>query len=211
MKADMVSVVRVSGLVVSGSAPLQRVGHGFQGHAAASIVSGSCGVGRSLQSVQGYPGVAVGHVNQVLQGRRVQLQAQVSKAALRVFQRPRHDGPDLIGGEQLQGEHPGTGQQRAYYLERRVLRGRPHQGNGPAFNVGQYHVLLGLVEAMDLVHEQDGGLPVHALAFPGFGDDAAQVGHPRRDGADSLEVSLSGPRHQACQRGLAGARRPPQD
>ena len=81
----------------------------------------------------------------------------------------------------------------------------------PVFDVGEDDVLLSLVEAVDFVYEQDGGLAVHPSAVAGFRDDTSQVSHAGGDGADRLEGGLSGGGDQTGEGGLARAGRPPED
>ena len=100
------------------------------------------------------------------------------------------DGLDFLRCEALQGEDPAAGEQGRDNLEGRVFGGGADEGNGSVLDVGENDVLLGLVEAVDFVHEQDGGLAVHPAPVAGLGDDAAQVGNPGGDGADRLEGGL---------------------
>ena len=62
-------------------------------------------------------------------------------------------------------------QQRPVQLERRVLGRSPDQGDDPLLDEGQEAVLLGAVEAVDLVHEQQGllsGGPAHPCRLERF-------------------------------------------
>ena len=59
----------------------------------------------------------------------------------------------------FQHENLRPGQQGPVQLERRVLGGGADEGDDPLLNEGQETVLLGAVETMDLVHEQQGTLP----------------------------------------------------
>src|SRR5690606_42156775 len=56
----------------------------------------------------------------------------------------------------LQDVALGPREQGRVDLEAGVLRRRPDEGEEPGLDVRQQGILLGLVEAMDLVHEQDG-------------------------------------------------------
>ena len=47
-------------------------------------------------------------------------------------------------------------QQRVVHFERRILGGRADEGHQTLFDVRQKGILLRLVEAMNLIHEQDG-------------------------------------------------------
>ena len=85
----------------------------------------------------------------------------------------------------------------------------PMKGDRAVLDVGQDDVLLGLVEAVDFVHEEDGGLAVHPAPVAGLGDDTPQVGDAGGDGADRLEGSLGDCGDEAGESGLTRARRPP--
>ena len=80
-----------------------------------------------------------------------------------------------------------------------------------ALHVGQEGVLLGLVEAVDLVDKEDRS-PARPLELhPGLLDDAPDLldtGENRRKG-DEVGLRLAG--DDAGKRGLPGAGRPPED
>ena len=56
----------------------------------------------------------------------------------------------------MQGVDTAAGEQRRDDLEGRILRGRADQSDGAVLDVGQEGVLLGFVEAVDLIDEEDG-------------------------------------------------------
>ncbi len=157
-----------------------------------------------LQQVQKLPGVAVGVGGQEFIDALAQLQAgQFGQRAL-------HQLAELVGRQRFQDVDLGARQQRADDFERGVFRGGADEGEQPRFNVGQKRVLLRLVEAVDFVHEQNGGAGqrlIHARTLDRLADvlDAGQHGRYRD------EVGAEGLRGEPRQRGLAHARRPPQD
>ena len=57
-------------------------------------------------------------------------------------------------------------------------------------DVGQERVLLRLVEAVDLVDEEDRSRAVEREARDRFGRDALDVGDPRRHGGEVLEMRV---------------------
>ena len=63
---------------------------------------------------------------------------------------------DVVRRQRLQHEHPGAREQRADDLEARILGGGADQGDRAVLGRRQQAVLLGLVEPMDLVDEEDG-------------------------------------------------------
>ena len=58
--------------------------------------------------------------------------------------------------ERFELEHAGAAEQRGDDFKRWVFRGRADQGDRAVLDGVQEGVLLGLVEAMDLVDEEDG-------------------------------------------------------
>ncbi len=86
---------------------------------------------------------------------------------------------DLGGRERLELVDLAAGDQRRVDLEVGVLGGRADQGQEPFLDRGQQRVLLGLVEAVDLVEEEDrGAAGAAALARPL--DHPADLGFARR-------------------------------
>ena len=112
----------------------------------------------------------------------------------------------MLLGEWLERENLAAAQQRRIDREERVLRGRPDQDHDAALDIGQQDVLLRLVEAMDLVEEQDRSLAVHlqgvACGLEGF----ANVLGGRRDGIQSLKPALGVIGDHLGEGGFAGAR-----
>ena len=101
-------------------------------------------------------------------------------------------------------------QESTVQLETRILRGRPDQDNRPVLDVGQEGVLLGSIEPMDLIDEQQRPLPDLAAVGRG-GEDLTQVGHPGEGRGDLLEEQARAIGQKTGDRRLAAARRPPQD
>ena len=71
--------------------------------------------------------------------------------------------------------------------------------------MGQERVLLGFIEAMDLVHEEDGASSVIGAPFFGFGDHGAQIFDPAHHRRDALEISVDRGGQKSCESGLACA------
>jgi hypothetical protein len=141
----------------------------------------------------------------------VQFDAFVPVAAFPVCQGAVEQQPRLLLVQPSELENARARDQRADDFEIRILGGRADQRHHAGLDVRQQRVLLGLVPAMDLVHEQDGARVVQAAAFERLGDDLAQVGFARQDGRDGDEVALGAVGDDLRQGGLAGAGRPPQD
>ncbi len=74
----------------------------------------------------------------------------------------------------------------------------------------QQGVLLGLVEAMDLVDEQDGLTPVEAQTIARFGHDRPHLRDAAHDRRDGHELSADGLGENPGQAGLAASGRSPE-
>ena len=61
----------------------------------------------------------------------------------------------------------------------------------PSSTSGKQHVLLGPVEAVDLVDEQDGPLAGVFQVAAGLGEDLADLLDAGRDGVERLEAALA--------------------
>ena len=80
----------------------------------------------------------------------------VAQAAVLVFQCPVDERLDIVDRKWLELEHAAAADQRAVDCEERVLGGRPHKDDDAVLHLGQQHILLGLIEAVDFVDEEQG-------------------------------------------------------
>ena len=110
----------------------------------------------------------------------------------------------------MEDQHLRAAEQRGVELERWVFGGRADQSDGAVLDKGQEAVLLRAVEAVDLVHEEQ-GLAADPGMFLGLGEDLFEVRHARKDRADRDEAQAHGVGEQAGDGGLAGAGRAPED
>ena len=110
----------------------------------------------------------------------------------------------------MEDQHLRAAEQRGVELEAGVLGRRADQRHRAVLDKGQEAVLLGAVEAVDLVDEQQGSL-AHPGRCPGFGEGLLEVGDAREHRADRGEAHAHRVGEQPGDAGLAGARRPPQD
>src|SRR5262249_12274795 len=72
-------------------------------------------------------------------------------------------------------------------------------------------VLLGLVEAVDLVDEEDRALTPEGETLLRLGDEAAHLLHAGEHRGERREVGLGVRREQGGERRLPGTGRPPED
>src|SRR2546427_969457 len=91
--------------------------------------------------------------------------------------RPPHDRPDVLRRQRLQYEHPTPRQQRLGQLEARVLGGGADQRDDAVLDPGEKGILLRLVEAVDLVAEQDRAATLVLESLLRLLDDLAHPPH----------------------------------
>jgi hypothetical protein len=101
--------------------------------------------------------------------------------------------------------------ERRVHLEVRVLRGRAHECDQPLLDGRQERVLLCLVEAVDLVEEEDRALTAGAQAVFRPLEHVAHLLLARVHGRGLLERGAGVAREHARKRRLARARRAVQD
>ena len=122
-----------------------------------------------------------------------------------------HDRGHVLVAERLEAHDPRARQERRVDLVVGVLGGRPDERDGARLDVRQEGVLLALVEAVDLVDEEDRRRAAGRRPLGRAGDQRAHVGHAAHDRAEGLETGAGGVGQEARQGGLAHARRAPQD
>ena len=190
---------------------LQRLVDLLHGEKQPGPVVARRGHGRHFEGIQRDPRVAARHGSEVRHRLVFHFDVPSAQSPLAVLQRPPDDPLQVVLGQRLQAQHPAAGQEGGIDLEGRVLRGRADEGQRAVFHGRQHGVLLQLVESMDLVDEQDGPLAVHAQPVPGLLRRPVQVLHAGAHSAQRHEVGIGGPGDDEGERGLARARRPPQD
>ena len=109
-----------------------------------------------FEGVVGAAAVAAGVAGDQLQGIVVGGELERAQAALAIFESAAQQRGDLFLAERLQHIDAAAGEQRGDDLEGGILGGRADQPDGAALDVGQEGVLLGLVEAVNLIDEEDG-------------------------------------------------------
>ncbi len=149
--------------------------------------------------------VAVGHLDQRRARRRVERQRLADGRF-----GPRDQLLDRRRVERLEHQHARPRQQRRVELERRVLGRRADQGDRAVLHHRQKRILLGAVEAMDLVDEQQRRAAVAAARARRI-EDLLQFGDAGVDRRDLDEFGLGLLADQPRHRRLAGARRAPED
>ena len=120
------------------------------------------------------------------------------------------EGSQAVVVERVEPEQRRAASQRRVDLEERVLRRRPDQRQGPVLDGGKQGILLGLVEAVNLVEEQDRAAVVLAETLASPFDHFPDVLDARRHGRELLELLRGAAGDCQGQRRLAGAWRTPE-
>ncbi len=182
----------------------------------ASVMRRSCLVfvlrerGGDFEGVVGAAGVAAGVGGDLFQRAIVGCEVEVAEAALGVFERSLQQGDNLLLGERLQNVNAAAREQRGDDFERRVLGGGADQADAALLDVGQERVLLGFVEAVHFVDEDDGARAVLPRAF-GLGHDLLDFLDAAHHGRELDELGVGHAGDDLGQRGLADAGRAPED
>ena len=112
--------------------------------------------------------------------------------------------------QRLEHIDPGPGQQRTVQFKRRVFRGGTNKNHGAILDIGQECILLRLVEAVNLIHEQH-RLATEALLLLCLINRGPDFLHSAEDGGNTQELSVNVIGKDHCQRGFTHAGRSPQD
>ncbi|MNF74875.1 hypothetical protein D3C84_569210 [compost metagenome] len=166
-------------------------------------------VGQQLQVVEGLAPVPIHGFGQRRFDAGGKGEARIVEAT-GVCHRLIEHGEDVLLLQPFEQVDPGPGEQCVVEFERGVFGGGADEGDGAVFDVGQEHILLALVEAVHLVHEEDGAHPAPAVLLR-LVDGGADLLDAGGDRGEPLHLGLAVVGHQLGQRGLAGAGRSPQD
>ena len=171
---------------------------------------GTGGLDRHVQRRERGPRVAARAGREQLE-RLVGDCRRVGDAALGLGERAVQEDAQVRGLEDAQLVDLGAREQGGVDLEVGVLRGCSDQGHKALLHGRQERVLLRLVEAVDLVEEEDRRLVGGAPPLLGTLDDGADLRPPGVDGGLLLEGGARGGGDDPCQRRLAGPGRAVED
>ena len=109
-----------------------------------------------FESGQGAAGVAVAGFGPVVERVLVELDVELAVAAFGVFERVSHHALDGVFVQRFEAEDLGAADQGGIDSEEGVFCRGADEGDDALLDVAEEHVLLGLVEAVDFVEEEDG-------------------------------------------------------
>jgi hypothetical protein len=214
------SPAAIIGAVVCQSPLLGRGLHVFEPGRDVSVgVANALRVGDrrgALEDIQGLAGIAGGKSDEMLErltreGHAAARSEVAREAAFRVGERAPHHRGDLLVGEWLEAIDAKPGQERRVHLEVGVLGGGAGECDRALLDVRQQRVLLGFIEAMDLVDEEDRSLAVENEPVASLGYQRSNLGNAAHNRRDGYEARSSGIGKDPCQARLATPRRSPEE
>ena len=162
-----------------------------------------------LEGGQRVSSIAIADFREELPGVRIQLRGDGAIAALLVRQGAVKQHARLVGRQGLQLEYERTARQRGVDEHRRVVRRGADQDDGAVLDVRQQDVLLGFVEPVDFVHEENRAHAAELVA--GAVADLPDLGDVRDDAGAPDEIPLRRLGDDFGQRRLAAAGRSVED
>ena len=159
-----------------------------------------------LQNVQRTAGITCRKIGNNPQRLRLRLKA-VAKTTLSICNRTLQNLLNLRCLQLFQTHHLHARKQRRIDFKKRVFGSSTDEHYRAVFHVGEQHILLRLVEAMNLVDKHDSTAASVAPVLLRLGDKLAQLGHTAGNGVDGLELFAGDMRDDLRQRCFAGSRR----
>ena len=166
--------------------------------------------GGDFESVEGAAGISAGVGGDGAEGFLVGGDVHGAEATFGVSEGAGEEGEDLVFGEGVEGVDAAAGEQRRNNLERRVFGGGSDEADGSVLDVGEEGVLLGLVEAVNLIDEEDGA-GAEFRRFFGVDHDLLDLLDAGEDGGELDEAGAGDVGDDAGEGGLADSGRSPED
>ncbi len=163
-----------------------------------------------FQQIQQAPAIAIGGGQQHLEAFVAEGQVALAKPTL-LGQRTVDQLAQSRFVEALEHIDPSPREQSVVQFKRGVLGGGADENQRAVFDIGQERILLGLVETVHFIDEQDGALAVLPGLLPGDFHRLTDFLHAGEHRRHRFEVRIRDFREQSRQRGLAHARRPPEN
>jgi len=164
-----------------------------------------------FEGAQGAAEIAIGGDGQVVQGVVGDLEVEVAEAAVGAGDGAAKDGDDIVFGEGQELEDLGAGDEGGVDGEEGVFGGGADEGDDAAFDIAEQDVLLGAVEAVDFVEEEDGFPAVVFEAADGVVEDSADIFDADGGGIGAFEVAVGVCGDDFGEAGFAGTRRAVED
>ena len=160
-----------------------------------------------LEHAEGPPRVALAREDQRFPGGLGELESGRTESAFAIGEGAIDHASERFAAERLERNHPTTGEQGRDHAKGRVLGRRTDERHGARLDVREQRVLLRLVQAMDLVHEENRSQARATSGLDGFAD----LRHTGRHRGERSEACLLHVAEDPRQRRLATAGRPPEN
>ena len=146
-------VVIVPSSIVDHRLLLDTFGGCLQGDANSSCrAKGSCS-GGNLKGIQAFSGIPVADCGKMTGCCFLEVDGERPKSSFRIGDGPLLQVDKVLNREGLKLENLRAGDQRAVDRKERILSRRPDETHRTTLNVGEKRILLGLIEAMNLIDE----------------------------------------------------------
>ena len=127
---------------------------------------------------EGFSSVSVGFFRDVLQGFGVGGDGEVSESSFGVREGAFEEVDEVLRGNWFELKNLRARDEGGVDVEIGIVRGGTDEADGSAFEVGEEDILLGFVEAVNFVDEEDGGLIAElgvGFGLVDFGPDLGDV------------------------------------
>lgn len=202
-------VMGVSAVGVEECFFLKGMGGDFEGEWSGGVggwgVGGGCGGGSKFEGSEAFAGVAIGGLGDVEECVGFGAEGDMADAAVGFGERAVEEGEEVVRGEGFEGEEDGAGEKGGGEIEEGVVGGSADEADVAGFDVGQEDVLLGFVEAVDFVEEEDRFFAGGFFAVDGLLEGAADFGGVVLYSAELDEVGVGGLGDEVGEGGFAGA------
>ena len=166
--------------------------------------------GGDVEGVEGVACVAAGVGGDGCEGFSIGFDAGCAEPIFGVGEGSFEEADDLVLGEGYERVDATAGEERGVDLEGGIFGGGADEADGAALDVGEEGVLLGLVEAMDLVDEEDGAR-AEAGGFLGLDHDLLDLLDAGEDGGELDEGGAGGVGDDLGEGGFADTGWAPED
>ena len=167
--------------------------------------------GHLLEQIECHAGISARELRNRGEDTVRRLDGTTAQSPVAVRERPLTNACHLCICELLQPHDAHTREQSVIHLEKGILRRRADQDETSILDVGEQHILLALVEPMDLIDEHDGATRIELPLLLRLFDDGTQIRDARGHRIEFLEHAMRVRGNHLGKRRLARARRPEED
>jgi len=167
-------------------------------------------LGGDFEGVVGGAAVAAGVAGDEGEGIVIGGEVEGAEAAFSIRKSAVEELGDVLFAERLEDIDAAAGEQGGDDFKGGIFSGGADEADGAALDVGEERILLGLVEAVDFVDEEDGA-GVHLGGLRRGCHYLLDLFDTAHDGGEFHKICLCGFGDDFGEGGLAGAGRTPED